>query len=446
MQVGSSMDADVIVIGAGAAGLAAARSVGRQTPRVLVLEARDRIGGRVLPHAIMRIATPAELGAEFIHGPAERTKALLREAGSAAIDMGGDSWIRKNGELECGDDDFSSSASIFEGSRSLRDDESVGQFLARFEGDDALRETAEAARAFVEGFEAADPQLASAKAIADEWESGADSTSARPLGGYGPMFELLRNDCERAGVRFAFSTRVRRISWRRGGVAVDVSGSHGESQTLRARAAIVTLPVGVLRHRGDDAEISFDPELPAAKREALAHIEMGHVVKVALWFRTSFWERIARGRYHDASFFHSDGQPIPTYWTQLPVRSELIVAWVGGPGAVALSGLSQAELVEMALAGFGKLFGEVELARREFEGGLTHDWSRDAFARGAYSYVAVGGGNARAALAQPAGESRFFCGEATSSDGQGGTVNGAVETGERAAAQAVAALGVNEFA
>ena len=440
------MDADVIVIGAGAAGLAAARSVARRTPRVLVLEARDRSGGRVLPHPIARIATPAELGAEFIHGPAERTKSLLREAGSAAIDMGGDSWIRENGELQCSDDNFSSSARIFEGSRSLPGDESVEEFLKRFEGDDALRETARAARAFVEGFEAADPRLASAKAIADEWDSGTDSTSARPLGGYGPMLELLRDDCDRAGVCFAFSTRVRRISWHRDGVTVEVSGSPGESQMLRARAAIVTLPVGVLRHRGDDDEITFDPKLPAAKREALAHIEMGHVVKVALWFRTAFWERVARGRYHNAAFFHIDGQPIPTYWTQLPVRSELIVAWVGGPGAVALSGRSQTELVEMALAGFGELFGEVALARREFEGGLTHDWSGDPFTRGAYSYVAVGGGDARAELAAPVSESLFFAGEATSSDGQGGTVNGAIETGERAAAEAAAGLGVKGIA
>ncbi len=440
------MDADVLVIGGGAAGLAAARSLGRRKLRVLLLEARARIGGRVLAQPIARIATPPELGAEFIHGRAERTKALLREAGSAAIDMGGDSWIRENGELQCKAEGFSSSARIFEGSRSLPRDESVEQFLRRFENDGALRETAQAARAFVEGFEAADPAVASVKAIAQEWESGADSTSARPLGGYGPMFEQLRNDCERAGVRFAFSTRVRRISWRAEGVAIEMTNSGGEPQRLQARAAIVTLPVGVLRHRGDETEISFDPELPAAKREALAHTEMGHVVKVALWFRTAFWERIAGGRYYDAAFFHDDRQPIPTYWTQLPIRSQLIVAWVGGPGATALSGVSAPDLVEKALHGFGELFGETELARREFEGGLTHDWSADQFARGAYSYIAVGGGNARAVLAAPVGGALFFAGEATSSDGQGGTVNGAIETGERAAAEAVAALGVKEIA
>jgi len=435
------MDADVAVIGAGAAGLAAARSLARRKLRVLLLEARDRIGGRVLWRPIARIATPAELGAEFIHGSAERTKALLREAGSAAIDMGGDSWIRENGELQYNDNDFTSSAQIFEGSRSLPRDESVEQFLRRFENDGALRETAQAARAFVEGFEAADPATASVKAIADEWASGADSTAARPLGGYGPMFEHLRSDCERSGVRFAFSARVRRISWGRDGVAIEVADSRGESQTFHVRAAIVTLPVGVLRHRGDETEIRFEPELPPAKREALAYIEMGHVVKVALWFRTAFWERIAAGRYHDAAFFHADRQPIPTYWTQLPIRSELIVAWVGGPGAVALSGVCASDLVEKALQGFGELFGEVELARREFEGGLMHDWSGDPFARGAYSYVGVGGGNARAVLAAPVGGALYFAGEATSSDGQGGTVNGAIETGERAADETVAALG-----
>ncbi len=439
------MDADVVVIGAGAAGLAAARSLGRRKLRVLLLEARDRIGGRVLSHSIAGMATPAELGAEFIHGPAARTKALLREAGSAAIDMGGDAWVRENGGLRCDEESFASSARIFEASRSLPDDESVEQFLRRFENDGALRETAQSARAFVEGFEAADPAIASVKAIADEFESGTDSTSARPLGGYGPMFAQLRDDCERAGVAFALSTCVRRISWRPDGVAVEVTDSRGKSQTLHARAAIVTLPVGVLRHRGDETEVSFTPALPPAKRAAIAHIEMGHVVKVALAFRTAFWELVTGGRYHDAAFFHMDGQPIPTFWTQLPIRSRLIVAWVGGPGAVALSGVRAADLIEKALHGFGKLLGDTELARREFEGGFTHDWSDDPFARGAYSYVAVGGGNARAVLAAPLDDTLFFAGEATSSDGQGGTVNGAIETGERAAAQAAAALGVKEI-
>jgi monoamine oxidase len=203
----------------------------------------------------------------------------------------------------------------------------------------------------------------------------------------------------------------------------------------------VTLPVGVLRHSGDETAVVFDPELPATKREALASIEMGHVVRVVLGFRTAFWERIQNGRYRDSAFFRCIGQPFAAYWTQLPVRSDLIVAWAGGSKATALGGPPREELIGRALDGFGTLLGEQALAREEFEEGAMHDWGRDPCSRGAYSYVTVGGGEARAALAAPLDNTLFFAGEATSHDGQGGTVNGALKTGERAAREAAAALG-----
>ena len=437
------VDADAVVIGAGAAGLAAARGLAGRSLRVVLLEARDRIGGRVWSRSEPRTATPVELGAEFIHGRGELTMRLLRDAGMAAIDTGGERWMcSEEGELRREDTDLFSIADIVEAAYALAEDESVDRFLRRFEMNEATRETATAARAFVEGFDAADPAIASARAISDEWRSGVDFAIARPLGGYGPMFEHLRDACVAAGVQTRLSTTVRRISWRRGVVAVDAN-CRGAPLTIDARAAILTLPVGVLRHGGDETVVAFDPQLPAAKIEALRSIEMGHVVRVALWFRSAFWELIRNGRYRDAAFFRCERQPFPTYWTQLPVRSGLIVAWVGGPRATALSGVAEADLIERALNGFGALFNQPELARKEFEGGLTHHWSRDPFARGAYSYVAVGGGNARAALAAPVDGTLFFAGEATSTDGQSGTVNGALETGERAAAEAAASLRAN---
>jgi monoamine oxidase len=435
------VDADAIVVGAGAAGLAAARSLAGRSVRVVLLEARDRIGGRVWSRPVPRTAMPVELGAEFIHGRGELTMRLLRDAGMAAIDTGGESWTcAEDGELRRGDRDLSSVAGIVEAAHALVEDESVDRFLRRVEGDEGTRETATAARAFVEGFDAADPAIASARAIADEWRSGVNFGMARPRGGYRPMFDRLRDACVAAGVKICLSTIVRRISWRRGAVTIDASCC-GEPRTIHARAAILTLPVGVLRHSGDETAVAFDPHLPSAKIEALRSILMGHVVKVALRFRTAFWEGIQNRRYRNAAFFRCERQPFPTYWTQLPVRSEIVVAWVGGPKAIALSRLAEADLIERALNGFGALFNQPGLARKEFEGGLTHDWSRDPLARGAYSYVAVGGGDARAAFAAPVDDTIFFAGEATSTDGQGGTVNGALETGERAAAEAVASLG-----
>jgi monoamine oxidase len=433
------MDSDVIVVGAGAAGLAAARRLAARSLRVTLIEGRDRVGGRALSRPALRPTTPAELGAEFIHGSAEETFALLRDAGATAVDTGGESWMCDGDRLRRDDHRFAEAAGIFEGARSLPEDESTERFLRRFTGG-TEHDRAKRARAFVEGFEAADPAIASARAIADEVHSGVDSRSARPLGGYGPIVEMLRAQCAAADVEIRLSTTTRRIDWRRGEVALQAEDASGNVLRLRARAAIVTLPVGVLRHRADATQVAFEPPLPAAKLEALDRIEMGHVVKVVLAFRTPFWERVQNERYRDAAFFYCDEWEFPGYWTQLPVRGELVAAWAGGPKALALGELTQADLIERALNGFGVLLGDAALARAEFAGGIMHDWRRDAFSRGAYSYVTVGGGGARAALAAPLDGALFFAGEATSTDGQGGTVNGALRTGERAAEEAATAL------
>ncbi len=419
------MDADVIVIGAGAAGLNAARKLGERSLRTILLEGRDRIGGRVLWKEVPGLRAPVELGAEFIHGSAAETYELLRATGSNAQPLSDESWSYRNGRLERDSDDFGSWAAIFERAQDIAPDRSVDEFLAPFAADPSMRESIESARAFVEGFDAADPAIASARSIAEEWTAGTDETAARPRGGYKPMFEFLHRACVNAGAGVHLSTTVRRIAWRRGEVSVD---------GLRARAAIVTVPVGVM------PAIAFDPPLPAAKTAALHLIASGNVVKVAMWFRTPFWERIEAGRYRDSGFFRGIDTPFVAYWTQIPERSRLIVAWAGGPKAEALRGMTKTRLVDVAARGFGHLFGNGGQMQAELEGAAVHDWANDPFSKGAYSFVLVGGASARADLAEPLGGALFFAGEATSTNGQGGTVNGALISGVRAAAEAAAAL------
>jgi len=432
------MNTDVIVVGAGAAGLAAARALAESSARVIVLEARDRTRGRVLSQPLGSLDVPVELGAEFIHGDAPETSAYLREAGLAKVETVDESWAcDANATLAKTDDDFTS-VDLFERARSLERDESVDAFLQRFERDSELRVEARRARAFVEGFEAADTKRASVRAIADELASGTDATSSRPVGSYAPLFAHLEQRCAIAGVDLRVDTRVERIAWERGRVTVETRDSDGTRATLVGRCAIVTVPVGVLREKSGG--ISFAPPLPNVKQAALHGIEMGHAVRVALAFRTPFWERVSEGRYRDAAFFRCESGAFNAFWTQAPLGGRSIVAWAGGPRATSLDRLSEDERVALALDSFGDLFSERDLARSEFEAGVTHDWSRDPFAHGAYSYVVTGAEDARAQLGAPLEDTLFFAGEATATDGQCGTVSGAFGTGLRAAREAISAL------
>ena len=422
------MDAGIVIIGAGAAGLIAARELAQRSFPVVLIEARDRIGGRVLWHRF-EDGAQAELGAEFIHGRALETLSILRETHSGPVEIEqAESWALDpaSGELRR-DDNFFDAAAVFEAAQSLDPDESVDRFLERCSGDGESIEKAKAARAFVEGFDAADPAIASARGIAQEWSSGADASS-RPQSGYRLMFEHLLSECTNAGVRLLTSTAVKRIAWQRGGVRVEAAAGSAPLQ-FSARAAIVTLPISVLR-AGD---IVFDPPLPQRKHDALAKLEMGPAIKVVLNFRSPFWTRLEGGRYANAGFFRAEEEPFTAYWTQWPQTSTTISAWAGGPRAAALAGSSLDRLAAAAIAGLGRIFGDRELVEREFAGAAMHDWSADPFSQGAYSYVAVGGTYARAELAAPIEDTLFFAGEGTSTDGQGGTVNGALETGLRAA-------------
>ena len=436
------MDTDVIVIGAGAAGLAAALWLAERSISVVLLEGRDRIGGRVMWQSLGTDNAPAELGAEFIHGAAPETTAFLDEAGLTSVETGGPVWVCNSvGELREVEEDFRP-GDIFERASSLAADESVDAFLRRFEHDPRWFEQARRARAFVEGFEAADPALASVRAIADEVRTGVDSSSSRPVGSYAPLFEHLAGRCSHAGVDLRLGTMVERITWTRGSVTVEGRNEDGALPPIRARCSIATVPVGVLRQRGNGARISFAPALPLEKQAAIRGLEMGHAVRVALAFRTPFWEHIAGSRYRDAAFFRCERGTFSAFWTQIPLRSRSIVAWAGGPRAIALNGTSIQDRIERARDEFGAMFGERDLARRELEAGATHDWSADPFANGAYSYVATGAGGAREALGAAVEETLFFAGEATATDGQGGTVSGSFATGLRAAREAARAIGV----
>lgn len=399
----SQVQAEVLVIGAGAAGLAAADELARAGRSVLIVEARDRVGGRCYTRRLPGIAVPVEVGAEFIHGRPAATLSLLKRAGVAAIDSTRTQLISIDGKLH--------SANIFAQAQRIARKEVKGRdisfraFLARQR---LPKLTRMLATMMVQGFDAADPARASAREIVEEWRSGELGLSQpRAQGGYGPLLEFLAKD-----LRIQLQTAVRRIRWKRG--SVEVEGTfRGERWCAWAPRAVITLPIGVL------------PSLRIREKSAaLARLASGPVVRVAMAFRAAFWEKSHPG----VAFFHSPAAAFPTFWTPLPMHAPLLTAWAGGPKAAKLTGKRPEVLLQHALASVRSILGEFE----EPKAFLVHDWQADPFARGAYSYVRVGGSGAREELAQALDDTLYFAGEATDTE-QSGTVGGALASGIRAA-------------
>jgi monoamine oxidase len=409
--------------------LAAARALARAGQTATLLEARDRLGGRMYTRTIPGLAAPVELGAEFIHGSPQITFDLLHDAGETNIDVAQGNFERRGDRFVAGVDRFDLAHRIIERAGDIENDISVDAFLQQIAGEHELDEAARWFRVLVEGYDAADPARASLKEIIAEWNGPTLTGSTRPLGGYGPLVDALVRAIDPARVDIRMQSVVEEIAWKPG--AVVVSGrTHGERFSLEARGAIVTVPITLL------SQLRFSPPL-AQKARALEAIAMGSVVRVMLHFRTSWWEELGAD-IRDGAFFHNFGTDFPTFWTQLPLRVPLITAWAGGPRAERLEGLCEDEIIQRALESLGSTFG-VRAADMELESALAHDWGADPFARGAYSYVCVGGSGSRQSLASPIQATLFFAGEATSHDAPG-TVSGALEGGERAAHEACLAV------
>ncbi|MBX3469335.1 MAG: FAD-dependent oxidoreductase [Planctomycetes bacterium] len=440
------MTRGVIVIGGGLAGLMAARRLRAAGVEVTLLEARDRLGGRVLTAWDEAVPWPAELGAELIEEPDGPFAGALRGAGAATYAAEGDAWRLRDGALERVPDLGAVVAATLARVRPDGADEPLRAALdrrcagPRWAGARALVEH------YVEGYHAADVARVSARWAATV-EAGDDDdldpAQARGLGflhapgGLSRVIEHLARDLVAAGV-VHLDTPVVGVRWGRGGVTVEARGPAGEPRLLEARAAVVTLPLGVLKA----GLVAFDPPL-RDKAAALAGLEAGHVVKLVLRFDRSPLDdaRGPGGALDGAKFLFAPGEALPTWWTPAPVRAPVLVAWAGGPAAQALAARSLDAQVEAALTTLGRV---LDLPPADLRARLravrAHPWTQDPFARGAYSWVVAGGGDAPRDLGRPLEGALFFAGEATADDGDNATVEGAMRSGERAAREVLAAL------
>lgn len=431
-------DTDVLILGAGAAGLAAARCLAGSRS-VLILEARDRIGGRILTHRTIDHPLPIDLGPEFIHGRPQETFALLGESGLIAVDIpyhhfdASQSPPRENNAPWDAAEELLSKMTVADGA-----DESFDDYLKRHP--DTPADVATRARSYVEGFNAADAGRISVRSIleSDAEEDAQDGDlQYRLIGGYDQLIHALARHVTNPS-RIECGVVVRRVTWQRGRVTVTADTAAGP-RTYSAKRAIVTLPLGVLQQPPDTpAGVRFEPELPA--RAAITDkLIMGDVRKFTLRCRRPFWEKWAD---RDVSFLHKLGAPVPVWWTKVPLRTTLLVGWAGGPAAAKLAG-DPLSLRRAAVESLAAIFDQpAAVLDAEILSVCSHDWAADPFSRGAYSYVAVGGADGPDEAATPVGNTLFFAGEHTHR-GLIGTVAGAIKTGYRAAEQVLAGFESN---
>jgi len=435
----SAHDWDVIVLGAGAAGLSAAQLLSRHERSVLLLEARERIGGRIHTLSDPALPLPVELGAEFIHGEAPALTELLQLAGISAMDTAGTRWTLRGDHLLPRENLFDDVRALMQRVGLLKEsDLSVADFLERYAGDPSLERARSYVRMMVEGFDAADTREASVRAIAREWSGAGFGGQYRPAGGYAALTAYLLRVLDPKRAQLKLGSTVHSVNWQSGRVRVAAASDSG-ALVASARCALVTLPVGILQlPRGAPAAVRFEPEL-TEKREALQRLAPGGVIKVVLRFRRAFWEELHGGEYADAGFLHAQAADFPTLWTALPRRVPVLTAWCGGPNAARLAGKARAEMIDRALRSIEALFADAAPVRQELTAAHVHDWQADPLSRGAYTYVKVGGEKAAEQLAAPLLNTLFFAGEAASSQ-EIGTVEAAVQSGRRAAREIIAHL------
>jgi monoamine oxidase len=417
---------DVVIVGAGAAGLAAGvalRAAGRTT---LTLEAAAAPGGRA------RTSTPAVLGGAWLdegaawlhmveHNPlvplAEAAGYPLREAFRSESLM----FVGDRLATQAEHDAYAAAEARWDAivmGRPAEPDTDLATAVGAFRHKNPWAPTIEAWNASL--IDAVDAPFLS---LADFRLNQLDGQNLIAARGFG---RLLRDLLERDAGPIRCRCPVRRIAW--GGNGVRVETPEG---TIEAGSVILTVSTGVLA----SGRIAFDPPLPPRTEAAIADLPMGLLSKIVL--RAAGPDRMGmNGPRHAFRRLETLGGPFMSFiaW---PRGVDHVIGYIGGDAAWALASDHRAAL-DLARSEWRAMFGEsadrIFAAPGSNFGGFTTDWGTDPFQLGAYSYARPGATTARAALQESIGEGKvLFAGEACRTDGSAGTVGGAVLDGRRAA-------------
>ena len=419
------MPDEFIVVGAGASGLMIAKVLSQAGNQVHVIEARGDIGGRILTIPAGEFSMHVEAGAEFVHGNLPYTIDLLQEANIPYHKITGEIWNARHGRPHKQEDFIEDYSLLARRLKELKTDVSVASFLQTNFSEAKYQDLRASISGYVEGYDLADVNYASAFALRDEWVNDDDEDQFRIDTGYRSILTYLKSACERKGTKFIFNTVVKKIEWAKDRVKLfDSNGNEYQCSKL-----IITVPLGILQAESfHKAYIEFSPGLNS-HLTAARNMGYGEVIKFVLEFNEIFWENknIVRGqKMKDLGFIFGPSE-IPTWWTQSPIKKPILTGWFGGPRVNAKKKLNDEALLQIAFDSLSVIFNiDHSVLIEKLVASRVFNWSEDEFSLGGYAYSSLGREHHLSILSQPIEETIFFSGEALGSGPTLGTVESAL--------------------
>ncbi len=412
------LDAKVIVIGAGAAGLYAGKTLKENNVDFTILEASDRIGGRLKKNTDFT-DFPLDLGAEWIHGNNALTYNWATDNGVEIFEDDSASNLWYNDQFYSESNIPANLSSIFdyiEAESTGGDDISLLDW-ATTQGYGADTHDLLDALAGDPGASASKLNIKQTAIESENWSAGSNDYKFRNQTYYDLIYNKIVPEIEN---NIVLNAPVTKINYQNDKVIVTAGGT-----TYEADRVILTVSVNVLKNN----VIEFVPALSGDKINAINKIGMEAGMKIYLKFKTRFFENknvlgtAIGSTYYDAGFGKISSQPT-------------LGVFVMGDKAQTLSDITEDAAVESIIAELDVVHNGQ--ASENYTGEyIMQDWRKEPYVLGAYSYSTVGIGNARSILAQPVDDKLFFAGEATHLNGHYQTVQGALETGEREAQNAI---------
>ncbi len=418
-----SYSGNVIVIGAGAAGMVAAKILTERNVNVMVLEASAIHGGRI--SALSDFASfHVELGAEEVHGHRSRWYQITKDGGADLIKEPGENYYFLNSKVQIekdikNDSEASKALDMVSAMNSYNGNEITAEQYAADNGVTARVKFIDDAQVGGEfGTSMERLSFSGVKQSNDLWSAGNTNYMVKNKS----LLSLLENYCSNMLSKISYNIQITQIDYSQSTIILtDQNG-----QTYEADKVVITVPLTILQQQ----IIEFVPALPDKKISAINGIGMGAGMKIILKFDSPFWK-------NDLGSLFSEGV-VPEYWTTALGKSSsdyLLTAFAMGSFAEALSAQGS-NAVTQCLAQLDAAYNGA--ATNHFVDSKIMNWTNEPFILGAYSFPTQTSNQPRIDLAEVVNNQLHFAGEATNTEGSFATVHGAIDSAFRVAEEILA--------